>query len=202
MKRILTLLVALCAMMTAVGQNKDSELLQQMSQKINSLGSYRIDFALEMPGAELPSEGYCIVEGDRYLIDVEGMAQAYDGKVVRLLNHLTKEVTLDAPKPNSRSLFDNPTKAFDFDAKLFTIDKVTRQAAMIHLWLIPAEGVLDGVEQVHLVVDSDSMLPASLSYDFAGAELHINIVKIAPLNTSEDDFTFATPEGYEVIDFR
>ena len=202
MKRILLLIVALCGIVAIGAQNNGSEVLEQVSQKIGSLGSYRIEFEVKIPATEAPSKGYCLVGGDKYVIDIDGMAQAFDGEAVYMLNHITREVTIDEPRPKSRSLFDNPTKAFDFDSELFSIDKTTYEAAMIHLWLTPAEGVLEGVEQVHLVVDSDTMLPSSLSYDFAGAVLSVLVRKFESTAASEEDFGVALPSGYEVIDFR
>jgi outer membrane lipoprotein-sorting protein len=202
MKRILTLIVALCGVVALGAQNDAAKVLEKVGQKIGSLGDYRIDFEVKIPATEAPSKGYCLVGGQRYVIDIDGMAQAFDGEAVYMLNPITREVTIDAPRPNSRSLFDNPTKAFDFDPELFAIDRITYEAAMIHLWLTPAEGVLEGVEQVHLVVDSDTMLPSSLSYDFAGAVLSITVRKFESAKASENSFEVAIPSDYEVIDFR
>jgi outer membrane lipoprotein-sorting protein len=202
MKRILTLIVALCGVVALGAQNDAAKVLEKVGQKIGSLGDYRIDFEVKIPATEAPSKGYCLVGGQRYVIDIDGMAQAFDGEAVYMLNPITREVTIDAPRPNSRSLFDNPTKAFDFDPELFTIDRLTYEAAMIHLWLTPAEGVLEGVEQVHLVVDSATMLPSSLSYDFAGAVLSITVRKFESAKASESDFEVTVPSDYEVIDFR
>ena len=57
MKRIaITILATLCAF-AAGAQGNGAEVLRAMSQKLAQVGSYRIDFAIEMPGAEEPSKG-------------------------------------------------------------------------------------------------------------------------------------------------
>lgn len=203
MKRIaITILAALCTFV-AGAQGSGAEVLRAMSQKLAQMGSYRIDFAIEMPGAEEPSKGYCLVEGDRYVIDVDGLAQGYDGEAVWMLNNLTKEYTLDSPKPQSRNLFDNPTKAFDFSEDMFEVESfATKSEGEWRVVLLPAEGVLDGIERVVVDVDQRSQLPTLLGYDMAGVGIYIELVKIAPVKSSTSDFQIAPPEGYEVIDFR
>lgn len=203
MKRIaITILATLCAF-AAEAQSSGAEVLRAMSQKLAQMGSYRIDFALEMPGVEESSKGYCLVDGDRYVIDVDGLAQGYDGEAVWMLNNLTKEYTLDSPKPHSRNLFDNPTRAFDFSDEMFEVESfATKSEGQWRVVLLPAEGVLDGIERVVVDVDQRSQLPTLLGYDMAGVGIYIEIVKIAPVKSSADDFQITPPEGYEVIDFR
>ena len=174
-----------------------------MSQKIGSLGSYRIDYTLEMAGAEELSKGYCVVADKRYLINVDGLAQGFDGEAVWMLNNLTREYTLDNPKPNSRNLFDNPTKAFDFEEELFEVVKFESKSEQEwQLTLRPAEGVLDGIEYVVVGVDKKSLLPTMLGYDMAGAGIYIDIVGVEPIDSSVSEFRIEVPSDYEVIDFR
>lgn len=201
MKRLFTICFALFAALS-VGAQEGGDVLRAVSEKLGAMGAYRIDFTLEMTGAESGSEGYCLVDGERYVIAIEDMMQGFDGTTVWVLNSLNKEVTLDAPNIQSRSLFDNPTKAFDFEEELFEVERLSHEAAMIHLYLAPKEGVLEGIESVHLVVDEDTMLPASLGYDMVGVGIYINKVTITPLLPTDGEFEVVAPEGYEVIDFR
>lgn len=179
------------------------EILSQMGAKLNAMGAYRIDFELEMPTATDTSKGYCVVERERYVISIEDLSQGCDGQTQWTLNGQNREVTFDTPRTESRSLFDNPTKAFDFSEELFAVESVTStNDGDWQLVLLPAEGVLDGIERVVVRVDKKSLLPTALGYDMAGIGLWINIAKIAPTSTTPSIFKPTIPEGYEVIDFR
>ncbi len=209
MKRLLAIVVALftalCA--TATAQTSGSEVLQQMSAKLADMGSYRIDYALEMATAETPSAGYLIVSnGGRFVIDIDGLKQGSDGEVVWVVNPLNKEITLDTPLPNSHSLFDNPTKAFDFAAELFT-EEYTEPTAdgSWRVVLLPKEGVLEGVERVVVEIDKKSLLPTRLGYDLSGMSIWIIIDSVKPYTPAAHVFEVPTTEqypDYEVIDFR
>lgn len=201
MKRpIVTLLTLLCVLV-GYGQT-GSEVLSQMGNKLGAMGAYRIDFELEMPGTTDSSKGYCVVDGVKYIISIDDLRQGCDGEVVWTLNGANREVTFDTPRTESRSLFDNPTKAFDFTAELFAVESITTtQRDKWQLVLRPTEGVLDGIEKVVVIVDKESLLPTMLGYDMAGVGLAVNIKKIAP-QTSTSNFKPTIPDGYEVIDFR
>ncbi|MBQ5669295.1 MAG: hypothetical protein IIV29_01220 [Tidjanibacter sp.] len=202
MKRAITLLLTLLCATIGRGQT-GGEILSQMGAKLNAMGAYRIDFELEMPTATDTSKGYCVVEGERYVISIEDLSQGCDGQTQWTLNGQNREATFDTPRTDSRNLFDNPTKAFDFSEELFAVESVTtNKNGDWQLVLLPAEGVLDGIERVVVRVDKKSLLPTALGYDMAGIGLWINIAKIAPTSTTPTIFTPTIPEGYEVIDFR
>ena len=174
-----------------------------MGAKLNAMGAYLIDFELEMPGATATSKGHCVVEGERYVISIEDLSQGCDGQTQWTLNGQNREVTFDTPHTESRSLFDNPTRAFDFAQELFAVESVTTtQRGEWELILRPSDGVLDGIDKVMVNVDKKSLLPTMLGYDMAGIRLWINISKITPTSTTPANFKPTIPEGYEVIDFR
>ncbi|MBR3683001.1 MAG: outer membrane lipoprotein carrier protein LolA [Tidjanibacter sp.] len=208
MKRLLAIVLlwaSLCA--TATAQPSGGEVLQQMSAKLAAMGSYRIDYALEMPTAEQASVGYLIVsDGGRFVIDIDGLKQGSDGEVVWVVNPLNKEISLDTPLPESRNLFDNPTKAFDFAADLFEVEYT--EATSEGNWrivLLPKEGVLEGVERVVVEIDRKTLLPTRLGYDMAGVGLWITINSIEPYTPAAHDFEVPTQQrfpDYEMIDFR
>lgn len=208
MKRLLTMVLlwaSLCA--TATAQPSGGEVLQQMSAKLAAMGSYRIDYAIEMPTAEQASAGWCIVaDKGQYVITVEELTQGSNGKVVWVVNPLNKEVTLDSPRPESRNLFDNPTKAFDFATDLFEVEysEATAEGDW-RIVLLPKEGVLEGVERVVVEIDRKTLLPTRLGYDMAGVGLWITINSIKPYTPVAQDFEVPTQQrfpDYEVIDFR
>jgi outer membrane lipoprotein-sorting protein len=202
MKRIVILFALLWGAAVGYAQS-GSELLGKLSEQLAAMGSYRIDFELEMPTATATSKGYCVVSGERYKIAIEDLMQGCDGTLLWMQNGTTREVTLDHPNKQSRNLFDNPTKAFDFAEELFEVESITANAGgRWQLVLLPAEGVLDGIERVVVDVDKKSGFPTRLGYDMSGVGLWINIVKIGSVDTSPDDFSMEVPGGFEVIDFR
>jgi outer membrane lipoprotein-sorting protein len=202
MKRFFVLFVAVLGAWAACGQS-GSDVLGRLSRQMAAMGSYKIDFELEMPTATATSKGYCVVSGERYKIAIEDLMQGCDGTLLWMQNGTTREVTLDHPNKQSRNLFDNPTKAFDFAEELFEVESITTNAGgRWQLVLLPAEGVLDGIERVVVDVDKKSGFPTRLGYDMSGVGLWINIVKIGSVDTSPDDFSVEVPEGFEVIDFR
>ena len=202
MKQLTILFTLLLATFAGYAQS-GAEVLRAVSEKVGAMGAYRIDFELEMAGAENPSEGYCVVSGESYLIAIEDLKQGCDGTTLWMLNGANREVTLDRPNTESRSLFDNPTRAFDFAEELFEVASFEEiSSSEWRLVLRPAEGVLEGIEFVVLDVDRNSMLPTMLGYDMSGVGLYLNIEKIQPTTTSPSEFAVAVSEGFEVIDFR
>lgn len=203
MKRaFFVLLASLCVALTTAAQPYGAEVLESVSKKITSMESYGIDFELRMSAATNPSKGLCLIAGDRYIISVDGMTQGFDGETVWVVNPIVEEVSFDNPNPSSRSLFDNPTLAFDFTAELFDIEEVSEAEGEVVVRLNPKEGVLDGIEEVSLSVDVASGMPTSLTYDFGGATIQIVVTSIAPKSLTDSDFEIEAPEGYELIDFR
>lgn len=202
MRRLVALFAAVMSVVVGYSQS-GSEVLRAMAEKVASLGSYGIDFELEMPMAEGVSQGECKIDGGRYVISIEGMMQGSDGVTLWVVNALNEEVLLDSPRTDSRSLFDNPTKAFDFAEELFEVVSFKDHSPMEwELHLRPAEGVLDGIDVVELRVDKTTLLPTRLGYDMAGVGLYVNIRSLRPEKFAESDFVVPEPKGYEVIDFR
>ena len=202
MKRFLIILVALVVSLGAWAQG-GQDVLRAVGERVASMGAYRIDFVLEMPGAESGSEGCCVVDGQRYLIEIEDMMQGCDGQTLWMVVGANREITLLEPNLKSRSLFDNPTRAFDFAEELFEVVKFDESDGKVwKLTLRPAEGVLDGIESVILEVSRATGLPTLLGYDMGGVGLYVKIEKFAKWAPGEGDFAQPEIEGYEVIDFR
>ncbi len=204
MRRFSVLAVALLVGVALFGQS-GPEVLRSVSEKMAAMENYRIEFELEMEAAENPSKGYCVVAGERYVIAIDELVQGCDGQVQWMVNGAVGEVTLDSPKPRSCSLFDNPTRAFDFAEELFeVVDFDDSDKELWKLVLRPAEGVLDGIEYVVLNVNRATSLPVKLGYDMGGLGLYINIGSVTTTKVTGEEFRFV-PErypDYEIIDFR
>lgn len=180
------------------------DVLRGVGEKVAQMGTYAIEFTLKAEGIA-PSSGECVVTREGlYRIELDGMIQGFDGESVWVVNPAAEEITLDAPNLQSRSLFDNPAKAFEFAEELFEVEKVAHEAAMIHLYLVPKEGVLDGVDRVHLVVDEATSLPASLGYEIGGATLYVVVERMEACAAVPNRFELPIREypDFEIIDFR
>lgn len=203
MRKLVTLFAAVLSAWVGYAQS-GPEVIGAMAEKMGAMDAYQIDFELVMPTATDSSKGSCEVWGEKYVIAIEDMKQGSDGSVVWTLIGANKEITLDAPRTNSRSLFDNPTKAFNFAEELFEVESVEsfENDSRWRLVLLPGEGVLEGIERVVVEVDKTTLLPTRLGYDMAGVGLWVNIRSIAPSQPLEELFAIPSVEGYEVIDFR
>ena len=68
--------------------------------------------------------------------------------------------------------------------------------------LTPAAGNDSPAGDVTLTVDTATMRPRSLSYDYDGEQVLVNVLEVAPLAGHVWRFDPKNYEGYEFIDFR
>lgn len=205
MRGLAVVLGMLVMALSAEAQPNGKGVLERVSQSVAQMESYVVEFELRMTAATNPSKGDCRIAGDRYVISIDGMMQGFDGEKVWMVDAVAEEVTYDTPRTASRSLFDNPTLAFDFTEELFDVKSVAEEEGTVSVVMEPKEGVLDGIAEVMLVVDSTTGLPASLAYDFGGATIEIVVTNIAPREFSSEEFSILPAKefpGYEIIDFR
>lgn len=205
MKRLFILFSALCVSLMAMAQTSGREVVGEVSKALSALGDYRIDFEVEMPSAEATSKGYCLVSDPRYIISIDGMMQGHDGEKMWMVDAIAREIVYDNHKAQSRNLFENPTRAFDFSEELFKVADFSDDGK--GGWMVtlePSQGVLEGIEYVVLWVSKKTMLPTKLGYDMSGVGIYINILKVAAAESSVADFSVNTADypDYEVIDFR
>ncbi len=196
-------LLALMASTVAAAEEESGRILARMSAKLEAMAQYKIEFTVSAPDMG-QSKGVCYVAGDKYNIKVDDQTQFSDGTVRYRINPADREVTLDRQNPDSRNLLENPTKAFDFSAGMFDSHKAESKGSAYEIELIPAEGVLDGINKVTLLVNKNTSLPEELRYRFDGTELIIRIVSVAKNSPSPSLFAFdrKSYSDYEIIDFR
>ena len=68
--------------------------------------------------------------------------------------------------------------------------------------LTPAAGNDSPAGDVTLTVDTATMRPRSLSYDYDGEQVQVSVLGIKPLETPLKAFAKDNYAGYEFIDFR
>lgn len=206
MKRIFVLgcLMLFALNVYADSNSKCGDILVRMSAKIEAMDCYRVEFSVSAKDMGT-SEGYYIVDGEKYRIKIEQQEQFSDGEFRYEINSFDKEVLLDEHDPNSRNILVNPPMAFRFDEELYDSKLISEQEGVAEIELTPTEGVLDGISRVILKVDTKTELPIEMSYDFDGVNLVIQIISFKEVDGLTSLFFEFVPIDYldyEIIDFR
>ena len=102
----------------------------------------------------------------------------------------------------SRNILNNPVRAFDFLGSEYTPSLVSEADGRAVVRLTPAAGNDSPAGDVTLTVDTATMRPRSLSYDYDGEQVLVNVLEVAPLAGHVRRFDPKNYEGYEFIDFR
>ena len=102
----------------------------------------------------------------------------------------------------SRNILNNPVRAFDFLGSEYTPSLVSEADGRAVVRLTPAAGNDSPAGDVTLTVDTATMRPRSLSYDYDGEQVLVNVLEVAPLAGLVRRFDPKNYEGYEFIDFR
>ena len=93
------LFLALTSMVNAQNSPKAKALLDEVYQKVTSYDNIQVDFkyALENTEANTKSEtqGNATLQGDKYLVDLFGSQQLFDGKKVYTIVPDNEEVTIE-----------------------------------------------------------------------------------------------------------
>ena len=146
--------------------------------------------------------GSYVVEGDSYYL-VLGDAEVFADGAVRLeVDNRRREVTVTEVDTASRNILNNPVRAFDFLGSEYTPSLVSEADGRAVVRLTPAAGNDSPAGDVTLTVDTATMRPRSLSYDYDGEQVLVNVLEVAPLAGHVRRFDPKNYEGYEFIDFR
>ena len=125
-----------------------------------------------------------------------------DGAVRREVDNRRREVTVTEVDTASRNILNNPVRAFDFLGSEYTPSLVSEADGRAVVRLTPAAGNDSPAGDVTLTVDTATMRPRSLSYDYDGEQVLVNVLEVAPLAGHVWRFDPKNYEGYEFIDFR
>lgn len=118
LRKILTLSISLTSSFTVFSQNspKAKALLDEVYQKVKSYKNIYVDFKYTLVNTEanIKSETYgnATLLGDKYLVDVFGSQQLYDGKKVYTIVPENEEVTVEDKWENDNTV--TPSKMLTF----------------------------------------------------------------------------------------
>ena len=114
-----TIVIAVCFVSFqgfSQSSQKAKNLLDEVYNKVVAYDNIQIDFvyALENVEANTKSEtqGRAMLEGDKYLVDLFGSKQLFDGNLVYTIVPDNEEVTIDAPNEGENTV--TPSKMFTF----------------------------------------------------------------------------------------
>ena len=174
-------------------QPRATEILERLAAGFRAMDGYGVKFGVV--SGDYEARGSYVVEGDSYYL-VLGDAEVFADGAVR------REVTVTEVDTASRNILNNPVRAFDFLGSEYTPSLVSEADGRAVVRLTPAAGNDSPAGDVTLTVDTATMRPRSLSYDYDGEQVLVNVLEVAPLAGHVWRFDKNAYAGYEFIDFR
>lgn len=203
MPMIRRMLGMLCLLSAAVlpshAADRASELLAGLAARFRAMKSYEAEFAVTADDHRVT--GRYVVAGDRYYIAV-GDAEVYaDAALRREIDNVRREITLVGIDAEDRSILANPARAFDLLDDDYRATLLCEEGGTAVVRLEPRAGKSTPTGAVTVTLDVASGLPRSIAYDYDGAVLTVEVVRIEP-GAGLPLFEADRYAGYETIDFR
>ena len=194
------MVVLCCGMPQSKAAGRATEILEKLAAGFRAMPGYSVDF--EVSAGDYKSRGSYVVEGRCYYL-VLADAEVFADSVVRYeIDNRRREVTVTEVDTASRNILNNPVRAFDFLGSEYTPSLVSEADGRAVVRLTPAAGNDSPAGDVTLTVDTATMRPRSLSYDYDGEQVLVNVLEVAPLAGHVRRFDKNAYAGYEFIDFR
>lgn len=192
--------VLCCGMPQSKAAGRATEILEKLAAGFRAMPGYSVDF--EVSAGDYKSRGSYVVEGQCYYLALAD-AEVFADSVVRYeIDNRRREVTVTEVDAASRNILNNPVRAFDFLGSEYIPALVSEAGGRAVVRLTPAAGNDSPAGDVTLTVDTATMRPRSLSYDYDGEQVLVNVLEVAPLAGHVRRFDPKNYEGYEFIDFR
>ena len=203
MRRVIITLVALFATLTYSSAQSANEWLERLD---NSLGErFAFDIFVEVgevDNVEDQLAGFVMVEGDGYYMTLGTMEVYSDGKLRYEINNERKEVVEDRVNLEAVDLLTNPTRAFDFVPEEFYAKVTALSDGSVTLQLTPRSDAL-GITAITLQLKySDaSVTPATISYDYDGDIITIQLTKVADKELTLRRWDKNAYRAYDIVSF-
>lgn len=185
----------------ASAADRAGEILGRVADGFRAMKRYTVRFEVVADDYRTAG-GYAVSDGNYRLFLGDDAEVFSDGKVRYEVDHRRGEVTIADVNRSSRNILENPVRAFDFlDSEYaFTLEWERDGKASVRLTPTGESNAAAGV--ITLVVDTASMRPQSLAYDYDGERVEILVGEIEPRADDYRAFDRKTCAGYEFIDFR
>lgn len=192
--------VLCCGMPQSKAAGRATEILEKLAAGFRAMPGYSVDF--EVSAGDYKSRGSYVVEGRCYYLALAD-AEVFADSVVRYeIDNRRREVTVTEVNRASRNILDNPVRAFDFLGSEYDFSLEGESGGRATVRLVPTAENDTSAGVVTLVVDTSSMRPVSLAYDYDGERVGIRVTGIEPQAGHFRTFDRQAYGGYEFIDFR
>nr|WP_290016500.1 hypothetical protein [uncultured Alistipes sp.] len=201
-KAVVCLLGVVCMLLpTAVlAQSRAEEVVAALSAQMRALEGYEIGFEVAM--GEYRGTGSYFVSGDSYYLVMGDNEVFADGSTRFEVSNSRREIIVGETDAASRSLLDNPVRAFDFLDSEYAPSLLWERDGATAVQLTPTAGSGAPTGNITLVVATASLRPQSIVYDFDGGQVTVRILRFGPFAGPLRTFDRAAYPDYEWIDFR
>ena len=200
MKRFLVLIALAAGIQAVSAAGRATEILEKLAAGFRAMPGYSVDF--EVVAGDYNNRGSYVLEGRNYYLALAD-AEVFADSVIRYeIDNRRREVTVTEVDAASRNILNNPVRAFDFLGSEYVPTLVSEAGGCAVVRLTPAAGNDSPAGNVTVTVDTATMRPLSLSYDYDGEQVQISVLGVAPLSGHVRVFDRQAYAGYEFIDFR
>lgn len=200
MRRFLVLIALAAGIQAVSAAGRATEILEKLAAGFRAMPGYSVDF--EVVAGDYDNRGSYVVEGRNYYLALAD-AEVFADSVIRYeIDNRRREVTVTEVDAASRNILNNPVRAFDFLGSEYVPTLVSEAGGCAVVRLTPAAGNDSPAGNVTVTVDTATMRPLSLSYDYDGEQVQISVLGVAPLSGHVRVFDRQAYAGYEFIDFR
>lgn len=200
MRRFLVLIALAAGIQAVSAAGRATEILEKLAAGFRAMPGYSVDF--EVVAGDHNNRGSYVVEGRNYYLALAD-AEVFADSVIRYeIDNRRREVTVTEVNRASRNILDNPVQAFDFLGSEYDFSLEGESGGRATVRLVPTAENDTSAGVVTLVVDTSSMRPVSLAYDYDGERVGIRVTGIEPQSGHFRTFDRQAYGGYEFIDFR
>ncbi len=201
MRAVGLFLMLLISPIMSFGASGD-ELLRELSQSIEQLGRYEVNFILRVSEQASVSSGNYLVDSQRYILSLSGFKIYGDNSLRYSVDQMNREVVIERMESSMPMIVVNPASAFVELDRYFNASVQKSDAAVIQIRLEPKRRSTL-VEGATLLLDAQSKLPREVIYLADGDEVRVVIESIV---STEQQIPMLEeigyPDEYEVIDLR
>ncbi|MCC8089696.1 MAG: outer membrane lipoprotein carrier protein LolA [Rikenellaceae bacterium] len=181
-----------------------------MKNKFESYATYRLNFLADIEEGAMGMDGFVIVQGNKFHMDIRNTEIYYDGKIRYTHYKDYEEVIIETISDTEASVSSNPAYILssffkDYDSEY--IENITVSGRSVHRISLVPKTDNGFFTEAEIVLDANTFMPVSISLELPGMDHDIvfRITAVEPnVRTSGETFTFDPKKypGIEIIDFR
>lgn len=200
-RRFYILIIALlCCTQQSNAAGRADEILAKMAEGFRAMPAYNVAFGVA--AGDFKAEGRYSVEGEGYYMTVADADVYCDGKTRYEVDNRRREVTISNVDNKNRNILDSPVHAFEFLADEYKSSLVWERDGRAAVLLTPTPANTSAPGTITVTVDTATMRPLSLVYDYDGERITVTVKEISQLTGQIKHFDKTAFTGYEFIDFR